>query len=74
MTMIAVKEGAEETGGTAAVFFNDKTGEVAAAFRGTEKYERRIAERAYAITNHNVNFDYVNFLLNDVGERIWEPS
>ncbi len=190
MTMIAVKEGSAETGGTAAVFFNDKTGEVVVAFRGTEKfewkdnfvggaltsikaavealdqtktsepgqekgaafiseqdfesmyvdlttyyqeealkwyqsldipmltkgaaktitvtghskggnkakyitilddsvtrclsfdgqgfsdeffekYERRIAERAYAITNHNVNFDYVNFLLNDVGERIY---
>ena len=190
MTMIAVKEGAEETGGTAAVFFNNTTGEVVVAFRGTEKYEwkdnfiggaltavktgtetlnqtgiragwekgmalifedykfkdtyvdvttyyqeealkwyqsldiptltggdaktitvtghskggnkakyitilddsvtrclsfdgqgfsdeffkkyeRRIAERAYVITNHNVDFDFVNFLLNDVGERIY---
>lgn len=190
MKMIAVKEGSEETGGTAAVFFNEKTGEVVVAFRGTEKYEwkdnfiggaltavetgadtlnqtgtikaglekgmeivfghkfrdtyvdvttyyqeealkwyqeldipelaggevktitvighskggnkakyiailddsvtrclsfdgqgfsdeffrkyeRRIAERAYVITNHNVDFDFVNILLNDVGERIY---
>lgn len=190
MKMIAVKEGSEETGGTAAVFFNEKTGEVVVAFRGTEKYEwkdnfiggaltavetgadtlnqtgtfkaglekgmeiifghkfrdtyvdvttyyqeealkwyqeldipgltggrvktitvighskggnkakyiailddsvtrclsfdgqgfsdeffrkyeRRIAERAYVITNHNVDFDFVNLLLNDVGERIY---
>ncbi len=36
-----------------------------------EKYERRIAERAYAITNYNVDFDFVNLLLNDVGEKIY---
>lgn len=164
MTMIAVKEGTEETGGLSAVFFNDKTKEVVVAFRGTEKdewrdnvvgaaltimekgaenvshdgvstrnqqealkwyreldipeltkgeaktitvtghskggnkakyitiledsvtrclsfdgqgfsdeffekYERRITERACAITNHNADFDYVNFLLNDIGEK-----
>ncbi|MBD5474813.1 MAG: DUF2974 domain-containing protein [Lachnospiraceae bacterium] len=168
MKMIAVKKGSEKTGGTAAVFFNEKTGEVVVAFRGTEKdewrdnfvggaatifekgaenvnhdgvstryqeealkwyqeldlpkltnleiskititvtghskggnkakyitilddsvsrclsfdgqgfsdeffeeYERRIAERACVISNHNVDFDYVNPLLNDVGEKTY---
>ncbi len=32
-----------------------------------EKYRRLIARNQGKITNHNVNFDFVNLLLNDVG-------
>lgn len=33
-----------------------------------EKYADKIAERQNCISNHNVDHDYVNFLLNDVGD------
>lgn len=36
-----------------------------------EKYQDNIAQNQDKITNHNVNYDYVNILLNDVGERIY---
>ena len=35
------------------------------------KYADRIAERQSYIENHNVDYDYVNFLLNDVGETTY---
>lgn len=34
-----------------------------------QKYDDRIAEVENKITNHNVEGDYVNILLNDIGER-----
>jgi len=36
-----------------------------------EKYADRIAVRQGSIENHNVDYDYVNLLLNDVGERTY---
>lgn len=35
------------------------------------KYRYKIAERQYKIHNHNVDEDYVNLLLNDVGEKAY---
>ena len=32
------------------------------------KYEEEIGKRAYKISNHNVEYDFVNLLLNDIGE------
>lgn len=36
-----------------------------------EKYSDQIAARQGKIENHNVDYDYVNILLNDVGERTY---
>jgi len=36
-----------------------------------EKYADRIAQRQGVIQNHNVDYDYVNLLLNDVGETTY---
>ena len=36
-----------------------------------QKYGDRIAANQWKIENHNVDYDYVNFLLNDVGERTY---
>ncbi len=36
-----------------------------------ETYQDNIAQNQDKIINHNVNYDYVNILLNDVGERIY---
>lgn len=36
-----------------------------------QQYEKEIALRQYTITNYNVEYDYVNLLLNDVGEIIY---
>lgn len=36
-----------------------------------EKYRDLIASRQYKIENHNVDYDYVNLLLNDVGKTIF---
>lgn len=36
-----------------------------------ENYKKEIAERQKYITNHNVDYDYVNILMNDIGERIY---
>ena len=36
-----------------------------------EKYEDKIAENQYKIHNHNVDGDYVNILLNDVGDKTY---
>lgn len=35
------------------------------------KYEGKIAENQYKIHNHNVDGDYVNILLNDVGDKTY---
>ena len=32
------------------------------------EYEEEIGKRAYKITNHNVEYDFVNLLLNDIGK------
>ncbi len=34
-------------------------------------YKDRILERRHIIENHNVDYDYVNLILNDVGERFY---
>ena len=36
-----------------------------------DKYSDRIAERQDIIENHNVDYDYVNLLLNDIGETTY---
>ncbi len=36
-----------------------------------EKYKEKIIARQYAISNHNVDFDFVNLLLNDVGDKTY---
>lgn len=36
-----------------------------------EKYETQISERQNVIENHNVNYDYVNLLLNDIGSKTY---
>lgn len=36
-----------------------------------EKYKEEIARRQCTITNYNVEYDFVNLLLNDVGETIY---
>ncbi len=36
-----------------------------------EHYEKEIARRQYAVTNYNVEYDFVNLLLNDVGETVF---
>ena len=36
-----------------------------------EKYANQIADRQGLIENHNVDYDYVNILLNDVGETTY---
>ncbi|MBE6922605.1 MAG: DUF2974 domain-containing protein [Ruminococcaceae bacterium] len=36
-----------------------------------EKYADRIAQRQDVIQNHNVDYDYVNLLINDVGETTY---
>lgn len=36
-----------------------------------EKYRDRICERQQVIENHNMEYDYVNILLNDVGKRFY---
>lgn len=36
-----------------------------------EKYKDRIARYQNKITNHNVDYDFVNLLLNDIGETIY---
>ncbi len=36
-----------------------------------EKYQDRIRRRQQVIENHNMEYDYVNILLNDVGKRIY---
>lgn len=36
-----------------------------------EKYQDKIASNQDKIHNHNVNYDYVNILLNDVGEKTY---
>lgn len=36
-----------------------------------DKYEGKIAENQYKIHNHNVDGDYVNILLNDVGDTTY---
>lgn len=35
------------------------------------KYEGKIAENQYKIHNHNIDGDYVNILLNDVGDKTY---
>ena len=35
------------------------------------KYEGKIAENQYKIHNHNVDGDYVNILLNDIGDKTY---
>lgn len=35
------------------------------------KYQEKIAQNQYKIQNHNIAGDYVNILLNDVGERFY---
>ncbi len=34
-------------------------------------YKKRIAERQALIHNHNIDFDYVNILMNDIGEKTY---
>ena len=36
-----------------------------------EHYKDRILERQRLIENHNVDYDYVNILLNDIGQRFY---
>ena len=36
-----------------------------------ENYKKEIASRQKYITNHNVDYDYVNILMNDIGDRIY---
>ncbi|MBP5446170.1 MAG: DUF2974 domain-containing protein [Acholeplasmatales bacterium] len=36
-----------------------------------ENYKKEISTRQKVITNHNVDYDYVNILMNDIGERIY---
>ena len=36
-----------------------------------ENYKKEISERQRFIQNHNVDYDYVNLLMNDIGERIY---
>ena len=36
-----------------------------------DNYKKEIALRQKFITNHNVDYDYVNILMNDIGERIY---
>ena len=36
-----------------------------------ENYKKEILERQGVIENHNVDFDYVNILLNDIGEKTY---
>ena len=36
-----------------------------------DNYKKEIALRQKYITNHNVDYDYVNILMNDIGERIY---
>ena len=36
-----------------------------------ENYKKEIASRQKFITNHNIDYDYVNILMNDIGERIY---
>ena len=36
-----------------------------------EYYKRRIVERQSIIENHNIDFDYVNILMNDIGNKTY---
>lgn len=36
-----------------------------------ESYKKEISLRQKVITNHNIDYDYVNILMNDIGERIY---
>lgn len=36
-----------------------------------EKYEEQIAANQHKIHNHNLEYDYVNILLNDIGEKTY---
>ncbi len=36
-----------------------------------EYYKRRIIERQSVIENHNIDFDYVNILMNDIGNKTY---
>ena len=36
-----------------------------------EKYQNEIAARQNKVENHNVDYDYVNFLLNDIGDSTY---
>lgn len=35
------------------------------------KYRKKIRKRQHIIENHNMEYDYVNILLNDVGKRVY---
>ncbi len=36
-----------------------------------EHYKRRIIDRQKVIENHNIDYDYVNILMNDIGEKTY---
>ncbi len=36
-----------------------------------EHYKKRIIARQGAISNHNIDYDYVNILMNDIGEKTY---